>query len=66
MGNFNKACQYLKLYSNLKDKLFNEKKSKQIAEMRVKFESEKKEKENIILKKNLRIQKLKDKRLRNG
>lgn len=58
MGNFKKAFEYLKLYWELKDRLFSEKKSKQISEMRVKFESERKEKENTILQKNLKIQEM--------
>jgi PAS domain S-box-containing protein len=66
--NFKKAFEFLKLYWELKDRLFNEKKSKQISEMRVKFDSERKEKENTILQKNLKIQQMKletQKKMRN-
>jgi PAS domain S-box-containing protein len=62
---FKQAFRYHQLYSQLKDEIFNEKKSKQIAEMRVKFESEKKEKENIILQKNLTIRELELNRQKN-
>ena len=55
MGNFKKAFEYHKLYSEVKDALFNEKSSRQIAEMQTRYDTLKKEKEIVILKKNTEI-----------
>ncbi|WP_309939882.1 tetratricopeptide repeat protein [Aureibacter tunicatorum] len=44
------ALNAYKSYSALKDSIFNTEKSKQIAEMQVKYEADKKEKENLIYK----------------
>ncbi|MDP1745473.1 MAG: tetratricopeptide repeat protein [Bacteroidota bacterium] len=54
-GDYKKAFEFHKLYFNSKDTLFNEKSSKQIAEMNTKYDSEKKDKE--LLKKDLEMSK---------
>ena len=48
-GKYAKAFQIRKLYENYKDSTFNENKSNMIYQMQMKYESEKKEKENVIL-----------------
>jgi len=45
MNEFKKSLKYQKLLSEIKDTLYNENSSKQIAEMQTKYETEKKEKE---------------------
>lgn len=45
MGNYKKALEVLKEYNVLKDTLFNEELSAQVAEMEVKYQTQKKEKE---------------------
>jgi signal transduction histidine kinase len=50
--------QYYKKYTSLKESLFNETKHLQIEEMQTKYESEKKENEIALLKKNNEIQNL--------
>lgn len=47
---YKKALDYHLQYAQLKDSLFNDEKSKQIAEMQTKYETEKTEQENILLK----------------
>ncbi|MES2592099.1 MAG: tetratricopeptide repeat protein [Bacteroidota bacterium] len=54
-GDFKEAYHYHKLYSDIKDTLLNEQSSKQIAEMNVKYDSEKKDKE--LIKKDAEISK---------
>jgi len=49
-GNFFSALKNYQLYSNMKDTLFKAEKSEQIAEMQVRFDTERKEKENELLK----------------
>ncbi len=44
------ALDYFEKFITLKDSVFNEQKHKQFAEMRTKYETEKKEQENVILK----------------
>ncbi len=56
--NYAKALSWFKRSSVLRDSLFNEEKSKKIAEMNVKYETEKKEKENLLLRKNNEIKEL--------
>ncbi|MCK4527984.1 GGDEF domain-containing protein [candidate division WOR-3 bacterium] len=51
-GNYKKALEYYKLYSEVKDGIFTEGSSKEIAEMQTKYETEKKEKEIGLLKKD--------------
>ncbi len=58
------ALTYFTKYSALRDSLFNEEKSKKIAEMNVKYETEKKDKENLLLRKNNEIKELELKRRR--
>jgi DNA-binding CsgD family transcriptional regulator/tetratricopeptide (TPR) repeat protein len=52
-----KALEYYKLYIVLKDSMFNEQKSKQIAEMETKYKTEKKEHENVILRHDIALHK---------
>ncbi|MCD4817609.1 MAG: PAS domain-containing sensor histidine kinase, partial [Candidatus Cloacimonetes bacterium] len=47
-ANYQKAYEYFKLYSEVKDSIFNEESSNKIAEMQTKYETEKKEKEAEI------------------
>jgi tetratricopeptide (TPR) repeat protein/DNA-binding CsgD family transcriptional regulator len=56
MGNSDEALEAYKYYVAVKDSIFNAEKSKQIAEMEARFESEKKEKQNQILRTNIEIQ----------
>ena len=67
--NYQESLEYFKLYTAVKDSMFTEESSKKIAEMQTKYETEKKEKENEILKKDNKIQKLeinKQQNLRNS
>ncbi|MBL7149536.1 MAG: tetratricopeptide repeat protein [Candidatus Cloacimonetes bacterium] len=67
--NYQKALEYYKLYTATKDSIFTEESSGKIAEMQTKYETEKKENENEILKKDNDIQKLeinKQQNLRNS
>ncbi|BAX82105.1 tetratricopeptide repeat-containing sensor histidine kinase [Labilibaculum antarcticum] len=57
-GQFDKSLNYLEKYISLKDSIYTENSSKQIAEMQTKYDSEKKEKENELLRKNSEIQNL--------
>lgn len=57
LKNFEKALEYEVLSSTLKDSIFNENMSKEFAKMHVKYESEKKEKEIVSLKKEQKLQK---------
>ena len=57
-GDFKKAYQYYKLFSDAKDTLLNEQNSKLMTEMNTKYTTEKKEKEIELLKKNEDIQSL--------
>lgn len=54
--NYKKSLEYHRLYSEVKDSIFTEESSKKIAEMQTKYETEKKEKENEVLRKNNEIQ----------
>ncbi len=60
--NFVKALKYHELYFATHDTIFNESQSEQIAEIQEKYESEKKEKEIILLKKEKEITNLKMKK----
>ncbi len=60
---YKKALEYFKLYSAVKDSIFNEESSVKIAETQTKYETEKKEKENELLKKDLEISSLQKLRL---
>ncbi|PKQ60454.1 hypothetical protein BZG02_19045 [Labilibaculum filiforme] len=57
-GQLNKSLNYLEKFVLLKDSIYNENRSQQIAEMQTKYNSEKKEKENELLRKNSEIQNL--------
>ena len=61
---YRNALSWFKKASTLRDSLFNEEKSKKIAEMNVKYETEKKEKENLLLRKNNEIKELELRRRR--
>lgn len=58
LNDYKTSLQYHKLLSNTKDSLLNIEGSKQIAEVQTKFDTEKKEKEIEILKKENKIQEL--------
>lgn len=55
---FKSALYFNKLYNNLKDSLFNEKSLRIISEIKEKHEADKKEKENVALQYENKIQKL--------
>ncbi len=55
---FAKVVQYQNLYMDLKDSLFSESKSKQINELTIKYEAEKKQNEIELLSKNNLLQSL--------
>ncbi len=57
LKDFEKALEYEVLASTIKDSIFNENMSKEFAKMHVKYESEKKEKEIVSLKKEQKLQK---------
>ncbi len=63
-GDFEKAYINHQLFMYAKDSLLNEESSKQIAEMQTKYDTEKKEKENQILKQTVDIQDLNSNRQR--
>ena len=54
-----KALEYFTLYTAVKDSIFTGESSERIEEMQTKYETEKKEQENEILKKDIEIQRLK-------
>ncbi|MEM1321016.1 MAG: ATP-binding protein [Bacteroidota bacterium] len=56
LGQFEMAYTYQKNYQTIADSLFNEKKSEQFAELETKYQFEKKETENKLLKENQIIQ----------
>ncbi|MCK4664200.1 MAG: tetratricopeptide repeat protein [Bacteroidales bacterium] len=56
----NNALKYYKRYSFLKDSVFSAEKFEQITEMQTKYETEKKEQENIILRKEIEIKEVKE------
>jgi tetratricopeptide (TPR) repeat protein/DNA-binding CsgD family transcriptional regulator len=55
-GEFNKALEMHKKFMRVKDSIFDIEKNKQIEKMMARFDSEKKEQENKLLKKNMKIQ----------
>ncbi|MFH1319347.1 MAG: tetratricopeptide repeat protein [Bacteroidota bacterium] len=57
-GVYKKAYEYYQLYAKMKDTLLNEKSTHQIAEMQTRYETEKKEKENQILRQGNEIKEL--------
>jgi len=48
-GNLDDALYYLRLYANYRDSIYNEESARQIAEFKTLFDTEQKEKENILL-----------------
>lgn len=54
-GNYQLALTYYKKYRNMHDSVLSEEKQKALSEYEIKYESQKKEKENIILKKDNQI-----------
>ena len=57
-GDYKESLKYHKLFTEVKDKMVNEKKNKQIAELQERYEAEKRAKEIEILKKTNKIQKI--------
>jgi len=55
-GDYKSAYQYHQLFSDIKDSLLNESNSQQIAEMKTKYETEKKDKDIELLNKDKEIQ----------
>jgi tetratricopeptide (TPR) repeat protein/tRNA A-37 threonylcarbamoyl transferase component Bud32 len=51
-GNYKKALDYHRLYADLKDKIYDEQSAESLAEMQTRYETEKKEREIELLKKN--------------
>lgn len=54
-GNYQLALTYYKKYRNMHDSVLSDEKQKALSEYEIKYESQKKEKENIILKKDNQI-----------
>ncbi len=52
IGNYKKSLEYYKLYTEVKDSIFNTETHKQITEIQTKYETEKKEKEIELLNKD--------------
>jgi len=48
-GNFKGAYHYFRLYSDIKDSILNEASNNQIAQLKIQYESEKKDKEIVLL-----------------
>ena len=69
MGDYKKAYEFNKLFSDIKDSLLNEQSGRQIAAMDEKYESEKKEKDIALLTRDKALQQAdlnKQKLIRNG
>ncbi len=58
LRNYNKALEYHRQFELLKDSLFNSEKHRQITELQLKYETEKSERENEILRNKSEIQNL--------
>jgi len=56
LKDFSTSLNYFKQYSALRDSIFNEEKHRQVAEFEARYETEKKEKENVLLKQEAKIQ----------
>ncbi|MCD4697174.1 MAG: tetratricopeptide repeat protein [Bacteroidales bacterium] len=56
IGDHKQAYDYLMFFININDSIFKEKSARAIAEMQTKYETEKKEQENEILKRDVKIQ----------
>ncbi len=55
-GDFEKSLKYFETYTQLKDSIFNDEKHRQLAEFEARYETEKKEKENELLRQDANIQ----------
>jgi signal transduction histidine kinase len=55
LGDYQKALENYKLFSAIKDSIFTDDRSNQITEMQTKYDTEKKEKENELLRKETEI-----------
>lgn len=55
-GNYRQTVDYLLRFSSLKDTLFNQEKHRQLAEFEARYETEKKERENLLLRNEANIQ----------
>lgn len=64
-GRYKKALQFYKQYTNVEDSIYSESSAEKIAEMEVKYETEKIEKENEILRKDNQIHVLEINRQKN-
>jgi len=58
LGKYEEAYSYLEEYAVLNDSMHSDEKVKQIAEMAARFESDKKQKENLILESRLKVKSL--------
>jgi len=58
-GNQELALKYYKLHISLRDSIMGQETRKQVAEIQTRYETEKKEKENLALKSDLEVQQLK-------
>jgi len=58
MGDYPKALFYHKKYKEINDSIFNERNSKKTAELETRYETEKKEKEIALLKKDKELQQI--------
>lgn len=55
LNDFQRAFSYMNLYTNTKDSLMTVEKQRQILELQTQYETDKKEKENVILRKDQQI-----------
>ncbi len=55
-GDFENALRYFETYTQLKDSIFDEEKHRQLAEFEARYETEKKEQENELLRQDAKIQ----------
>ncbi|PLX05419.1 MAG: hypothetical protein C0594_07435, partial [Marinilabiliales bacterium] len=62
---YNKALSYYKLYQSFRDSVFNHENSKMIADLQISHEISQREKENELLRSNVKLQKLKLEKLQN-
>jgi len=58
-GNYKEAYKYFRIYFDYKDSLYNVELSSRISEIQTKYDSEKKENENVLLRKDKQINDLK-------
>jgi two-component system, NarL family, sensor histidine kinase UhpB len=65
LGNYKKAYEYQELYNRYKDSTYTESTAKSMAEMESKYQTEKKEKEILLLKKDQQLNRLNIQKQRN-